>query len=144
MRRMQLSNCEYMEDYTQCNQSLHKRNCWLNRYFFRRLCDDPTESLLQNLGKFLYFSNNYLCWELSQDDRGHKADTNFLNYRLGATKLALGVCLLIEARQPHHSVWGPPGATKSQIAQQVAQRPRRLNRDDGITKPVQDLTAVHS
>lgn len=41
------------------------------------------------------------------------------DYTLRPSELALVLALLVEARQPV-VVWGPPGAAKSQIAQQVA------------------------
>ena len=41
------------------------------------------------------------------------------DYTLRPSELASVLSLLVEARQPC-IVWGPPGAAKSQIAQQVA------------------------
>ena len=46
-------------------------------------------------------------------------DTNSADYTLRPGELASVLALLVEARQPC-IVWGPPGAAKSQIAQQVA------------------------
>ena len=46
-------------------------------------------------------------------------DTVSADYTLRPSELASTLALLVEARQPC-IVWGPPGAAKSQIAQQVA------------------------
>lgn len=46
-------------------------------------------------------------------------DSISADYTLRPTELASTLALLVEARQPA-IVWGPPGAAKSQIAQQVA------------------------
>ncbi len=47
------------------------------------------------------------------------SDTISADYTLRPSELAATLALLVEARQPC-MVWGPPGAAKSQIAQQVA------------------------
>ena len=46
-------------------------------------------------------------------------DTISADYSLRPSELAATLALLVEARQPC-MVWGPPGAAKSQVAQQVA------------------------
>ena len=46
-------------------------------------------------------------------------DTISADYTLRPSELAATLALLVEARQPT-LVWGPPGAAKSAIAQQVA------------------------
>ena len=51
-------------------------------------------------------------------------DTISADYTLRPSELATTLALLVEARQPV-VVWGPPGAAKSQIAQQVAAEANR-------------------
>ena len=79
------------------------------------------------------------------------------DYTLRPSELAAVLALLVEARQPC-IVWGPPGAAKSQIAQQVP--PRRLQvglglpakgkrrrlarRRPGARAPVRDIVRVLS
>ena len=51
------------------------------------------------------------------------AETISADYTLRPSELAEVLVTMVKARQPT-LVWGPPGAAKSMIARQVAQRPR--------------------
>ena len=55
-------------------------------------------------------------------------DTISADYTLRPSDLAATLALLVEARQPC-VVWGPPGAAKSMIAQQVAADAGRAQED---------------